>query len=144
MINRCIRPLLIAAPLAALLSACASSPEPRTQVAVWEPKGPQLSAEQLRNMVTGNTSSGRMNNGVPYAVYYAADGTQKVRTGQGFRDVGEWRVTDDGELCGTWQNIGRSGEETCLRGYREGDSVRFSGGSSNSPVQFYRGNAAKL
>ncbi len=145
MVPRFLRPLLIAVPLAALISACASSPEPRTQLASWEPKGErQLNAEQMRTMVTGNTSSGRMNNGVPYAVYYAPNGTQKVRTGQGFRDVGEWRVTETGELCGKWKNIGRSGEETCLQGYRDGDAVRITGGSSNSPVQFYRGNAANL
>lgn len=144
MIPHYLRPLLIAAPLAALVSACASAPEPRVQVASWEPKGEQLSAEQMRTMVSGNTSSGRMKNGVPYAVYYSPDGMQKVRTGQGFKDVGEWRVTESGELCGKWKNIGRSGEETCLQGYRDGNAVRFTGGSSNTPVQFYRGNAANL
>ena len=85
-----------------------------------------------------------MNNGVPYAVYYSPNGVQKVVTGQGFKDAGKWRVSDEGELCGKWKNIGRSGEETCLRGYRDGDAVRFAGGSSNSPVQFYRGNPANL
>ena len=144
MIPRSLRPLLTLLPLAALVSACASSPESRTQLASWEPNGPQLTAEQMRTLVTGNTSSGRMKNGVPYAVFYAPDGTQKVRTAQGFRDAGEWRVTEAGELCGKWQNIGRSDDETCLQGYRDGDSIRFIGGSSTSPVQFYRGNAAKL
>ena len=119
------------------LTAC-GAPAPLGPRVVSAP-GPSLSSSEIRNAVVGKTGSGSITGStITFAMYIAPDGTALSRLPAG-PDRGQWRLTDDGQLCLRWQTY-RAGEEYCHRAYREGALLRLQGENSAELLSFQNGN----
>ena len=70
-----------------------------------------LSAEVIRQSFAGNTGEiGDPPNAI--YVFWMADGKQRMLNPRSGPDQGTWRITPEGDFCGTWQKA-RSGAEVC-------------------------------
>jgi hypothetical protein len=105
--------------LAAILASCAGN-EPRSGV---------LSAEQIRETVTGNalTRCGtRLLGQWRYTARHGRDRSLEAVVLAGARRedaAGVWRVTEDGLYCRTWNNDWAGGREGCFSVTRNGDAL---------------------
>lgn len=98
------------------------------------------SGAELRSALAGNTAHG-LNLEPRFFVYlfYGTDGTLVGKVGRTFaaarsaedpsvKDVGTWRIAEDGTLCLRWAHW-LNGAESCLRVYRAGK--KYEGYSRN-------------
>jgi hypothetical protein len=64
-------------------------------------------AGEFRSLISGNTASGKSENGITFHVFYAPDGSMSgIATDKSYtesEDFGTWEVTDAGQLCETWK-----------------------------------------
>lgn len=70
-----------------------------------------LKAEVIRQSFAGNTGEISGQSGSTF-VFWAEDGSQRMQKKDFDRDVGVWRITPEGEFCGTWKK-NRNGIESC-------------------------------
>ena len=67
----------------------------------------QSTPASWRNLLSGNTATGKTKKGNTYNVYYAPNGKMfgrtVNRTNTEFNDTGIWEVTDEGQVCETWK-----------------------------------------
>jgi hypothetical protein len=93
-----------------------------------------LSADEVRILLTGNTAEGERREGVKggqgtpgivnmyaekFTIFFAENGTVKRRVGEQHK-TGKWRVTDNGELCLRWKNK----KEKCAPVYKDGKNYK--------------------
>lgn len=83
----------------------------------------RMSANDIVAMLANNTAEGVTTNGLPYAVYFAANGQQRFREGN-FTDAGTWHVLPDGRFCSALVRVG-SNVEQCYVMYRTGNVITF-------------------
>lgn len=104
-----------------------------------------LTAAEVRAALLGNTGVGTTSRGDAYWVYRNPNGEQVLQTDGGFSDEGEWRITDDGELCSKWEKI-RKGEELCLKFYRLGEDryKYFKPNGDEAQFKVIKGNPENL
>lgn len=108
-------------------------PQPTAQL------GPQLSADQIRGAVVGNTGTGpRTSTNAIYTMYIAPDGTLASRIA-GRADTGTWRITDDGLFCVTWRHD-YNGRELCQDAHKTGTAVALHSPISLQELTFEPGN----
>ena len=69
-----------------------------------------LSADVIRQSFAGNTAEFVDQSNT--FVFWEADGTQRMQNQRLGADRGTWRITPEGEFCGTWTNL-RLGAEAC-------------------------------
>ena len=123
------------------LAAC-SAPAPLGPRVDTTP-GPALSSSEIRELVVGKTGFGTITGStIEYAMYIAPDGTALSRLPAGpvrRQDKGQWRLTNDNQLCLRWQTY-RAGEEYCHRVHRQGQALRLQGESSAEILTFQNGN----
>lgn len=99
-----------------------------------------LSATEINEILTGNTVRGTSTDGQEYHVFFGADGTLRMITATGFRDVGRWRVRDD-SYCGRWMQV-RQGRESCFTIRREEPGMLlFLEGERQIPMRLMSGDA---
>lgn len=99
----------------------------------------RLLLAEVRDAVVGKTGTGSITGStIQFAMYVAPDGTLQSRLPAG-PDRGQWRMTDDGQLCLRWQTY-RAGQEYCHRAYREGAALRLQGDGSAEVLTFQPGN----
>ncbi len=90
-----------------------------SQVAMADPPGVRLTADQIRQQLIDHTLSGVIG-GLPFELYSASDGTQKVKMTK-FNDTGTWRIIADGHWCRTWK-VAYGGKEDCFTVYKNGET----------------------
>ena len=93
-----------------------------------------LSADEVRTLITGNTATGERRQGVKagqgepgivntyaeeFAMFFAENGTVKRKIGEQHKK-GKWRVTESGELCLEWKDK----KEKCAPVYRDGKAYK--------------------
>lgn len=93
-----------------------------------------LSAGEVRTLITGNTVEGERRQGVKggqgepgivdtyaekFTMYFAEDGTVKRLIGER-RKKGKWRVTESGKLCVEWKGK----KEKCASVYKDGKAYK--------------------
>ena len=80
-------------------------------------------AAEMRQAVgpEGLTSWGHDLNGNKFVSYASPDGITKTESGS-FADTGTWHATDNNKFCIKWHKI-RSGAETCLTQYDQGNDI---------------------
>jgi hypothetical protein len=92
-----------------------------------------LPAAELRTLITGNTITGRYDNGEPYSEYHAADGRALGHNNREPNDNACWDIRDNtvcyyyakgrarGEFCWRFQRLGDQGIRASLidKGRRE-------------------------
>ena len=101
--------------------------------------GPALTSAEIRDAVVGQTGTGSITGStITFAMYLAPDGAALARRPTGI-ERGQWRLTNDGELCLRWQTY-RQGEEYCQNAYREGRMLRFQDTKSAQLLAFEPGN----
>jgi hypothetical protein len=69
-----------------------------------------LSADVIKQSFAGNTGE-IAGQSTTIFVFWDADGTQRMQ-GRGSPDSGVWRITPDGDFCGSWTRL-RNGAEVC-------------------------------
>jgi hypothetical protein len=72
-----------------------------------------LTPSETMAALTGNTAIGTTATGVPYQLYFTADGRERFRQGN-FADAGTWRVLPDGQLCMRMPQVSNNAEECYL------------------------------
>lgn len=104
-----------------------------------------MTATQVKEAMIGNTSIGTTSRGGPYWVFRREDGTQAIETDSGFSDEGNWHITEDGQMCSTWEKI-RGGEEQCLKYFPLGnDRYRYTRpDGSEADFKVVKGNPENL
>jgi hypothetical protein len=101
--------------------------------------GPSLSANAIRDVVSGNTGTGTMSGShITYSMYLQADGAALAQLPTGI-DHGTWRLTDDGQWCAKWK-LFRGGNEYCQRVYPQGEGYKFVNSNSEELLSFRPGN----
>jgi hypothetical protein len=83
----------------------------------------RMSANDIVAILANNTAEGVTANGLPYAVYFAANGQQRFRAGD-FADAGTWHVLPDGRFCSALVRTGGNVEQ-CYVMYRTGNAITF-------------------
>lgn len=92
-------------------------------------EGPQriTSAQELLDLLSNTTGSGKSERGTVFAVYNRRDGRMVARTAKGSVDEGVWEITPDGRYCRQWNNW-REGARDCFYVFRLDDGrFRFKG-----------------
>ncbi len=79
-----------------------------------------VAASELRGLITGNTITGRYDNGEPYSEYHAADGRALGHNNREPNDNACWDIRSN-EVCYYYAK-GRAKGEFCWRFQRLGDS----------------------
>ena len=77
--------------------------------------GAALSADQIKQLIVGNTVSGALRAN-PYSIYYQADGKVSAifHTND---DDGSWKIKDGNKLCQEYSDL-FNGEEHCYQWYK--------------------------
>jgi hypothetical protein len=103
-----------------------------------------LSADEVRTLITGNTVEGERRQGVKggqgepgmvdtyaeiFTMYFAEDGTVK-RLIDERRKKGKWRVTESGKLCLEWKGK----KERCASVYKSGNVYKRATKKSSGRV----------
>ncbi len=122
---------------ALILAACETTPT-QSQLAkakVKESGALQLNAEDVRQVLTGNSISGRGEKR-EWNIYYQ-DGTMLGHSwgdGRDEKDNGVWNITESGEYCRTWKVKWGGGKKRCSKIYKTGEDelVFLSTDDSNS------------
>ena len=73
-----------------------------------QPTGKQLSATEIKKTIIGNTTRFNTKKGNMVVVYWNETGTlygKSEAVGATGRVSGSWKVTDDGQLCSSWNSI---------------------------------------
>lgn len=70
-----------------------------------------LSADVIKQSFAGNTAEFVGQSNIVF-VFWATDGTQRMRNQALGPDSGVWRITPEGEFCGKWTKL-RNGVEAC-------------------------------
>ena len=83
----------------------------------------RMSAPEITTALTNNTAEGVTTNGMPYAMYFTADGRERFKQGN-YRDIGTWRVLPDGRFCSALTEIS-NGNQECYYMYRSGSAISF-------------------
>lgn len=93
-----------------------------------------LSADEVRTLITGNTATGERRQGVKggqgepglvntyaekFTMFFAENGTVKRKIGEKHKK-GKWRVTESGELCFQWKDK----KEKCAAVYKDGKAYK--------------------
>lgn len=103
------------------------------EVAVSSGSIERVPADFLRERVPGNTVSGKLTGlgNATYHAFYGSDGTISgfIPTASE-RDVGSYRITEEGEVCVTWRRW-LEGDEHCGPWFRDGESIRVFDASGN-------------
>ena len=110
-------PVVVAPTSAPLLSGSTVPPAAYPAVPV------RMSANEIAATFANNTATGVTTNGLPYAAYFVADGTERFREGT-FVDYGSWRVLPDGRLCTALTQLNGNVEE-CYIMNRAGNTIIF-------------------
>jgi hypothetical protein len=98
-----------------------------------------LKAAVIRQSFAGNTADIAGKSGSTF-VFWAEDGEQRMQNKDSIRDSGTWRITPEGEFCGTWKKL-RNGTESCA------PVIDLGGGSyqwGNARFQILMGNPKEL
>jgi hypothetical protein len=82
-----------------------------------------MSAPEITAAFVNNTAEGVTTNGMPYAMYFTADGSERFKEGN-YRDTGTWRVLPDGRFCSSLSEIS-NGNQECYYMYRTGNAISF-------------------
>jgi|HubBroStandDraft_1064217.scaffolds.fasta_scaffold279629_1 hypothetical protein len=83
----------------------------------------RMSAPEITAAFVNNTAEGVTTNGMPYAMYFTADGSERFKEGN-YRDTGTWRVLPDGRFCSSLSEIS-NGNQECYYMYRTGNAISF-------------------
>lgn len=97
-------------PLSASSSIC-PSPLPESSSTDF------LTANELRSLLIGNTTSWATCAGHVFHVYHAPNGSMKGKFKARYYDAGSWKVTGNHELCRTW-NKWKESAVHCFQVYR--------------------------
>src|SRR5205807_4301286 len=84
----------------------------------------RLSAPEVMGLIDGNTVSGTSSLGRPYYAKFRRDGRVDFRDGTSNNSFGNWRVSGDGQLCSSLNNL-NAGTEQCYYLYRNGASYIY-------------------
>jgi hypothetical protein len=104
----------------------------------------RMSAAEISTAFADNTAQGTTANGLPYAIFFTPDGTERFRQGD-FTDIGTWRVLPDGRFCSSLTRLGGNAEE-CYVMYRSANTITFQrpDGVSVGNVNLLPGNPLDL
>jgi hypothetical protein len=103
-------------------TAMSGSSTPLGPVAM--PGAPErMSASDITTAFINNTAQGVTTNGLPYSMYFTADGREHFKQGA-YRDTGTWHVLPDGRFCSTMTQVS-DGTQQCYFMYRSGNTVNF-------------------
>jgi len=134
------RPLLAVVLALWLLGGCIESDRDK-----WVRRGARpAGAEQLRKLVRGNTLEGYVQELKGFVAYMAPDGRSSVIV-SGVKDVGAWRVRDDGQLCVRYRNW-MDGDEQCAVYHTRDTRLRVfdADGKEQLGVRVLEGNPKDL
>jgi hypothetical protein len=124
--------------------AMAPAPDPPLSGSTVPPPLPmRMSAPELARTFADNTAKGISSSGIPYAAYFAGDGSERFRAGS-VMDVGRWRVSADDRLCTSLATLGSG--ESCYMMYRSGSTITFGApdGTAIGSVTVVSGNPMSL
>lgn len=132
-----LKPLAAVLALSLPLLACKSA-EVRYQEAGHQP----LNAEQIRQLLAGNTLLPAPSENASWIVFYAADGSAKGAS-DASDDTGQWRIKDH-QFCSKWKQWRTS--ERCFNVYRnkQGEVLWFHDGQKSWTTVLESGNSRKL
>jgi hypothetical protein len=75
-----------------------------------------MTTTDMRNLISGNTVSGKSAKGYTYHDYYSPDGTMTGRAtskyNTEYEDTGTWEINNEGQFCETWKKW-RNHERNC-------------------------------
>lgn len=97
-----------------LIAACSST------VSMLKSEGyRQMSGEEIRTALTGNTLDGIDADG-NYVIYYLNSSQMRIAY-RGREESGVWRINGN-NYCRRWETFG-SGKERCVKMFRKGDQI---------------------
>jgi len=104
----------------------------------------RMSAAEISTAFADNTAQGTTANGLPYAIFFTPDGTERFRQGD-FTDIGTWRVLPDGRFCSSLTRLSGNAEE-CYVMYRSANTITFErrDGVSVGSINLLPGNPLSL
>jgi predicted secreted protein len=98
----------------------------------------QSTPASWRNLLSGNTATGKTEKGSTWHVYHATDGTMlgrsTTRNNSESQDSGTWEITEEGKFCGRWRKW-RGGSRDCFTMGRNGDG-RFRDKAINKSYEY--------
>ena len=77
-------------------------------------------------VVNGNTLSGKTKAGAEFHAYFLTGGIAGYEDKAGGKDIGTWRLREDGAVCVTW-NGPLAGKERCAIVKMTGRTLKFEG-----------------
>ena len=83
----------------------------------------RMSATEISTALVNNTAEGVTTNGLPYSIYFTADGRERFKQGN-YRDTGTWHVLPDGRFCSSLAQVS-DGNNECYYMYRNGSTLTF-------------------
>lgn len=98
-------------------AVAAAEGDAATEAAPAAPAAATLSKSEAEALFANARARGTTATGVTYTITYKPDGTATLEWSyltQSGRDVGKWRVADDGAVCKTWSQTDQ-GVEQCER-----------------------------
>lgn len=118
-------------------STAASSP-----TSAAKPAGDKVAPGDLPAIVANRTYRG-VDEGKPYAEYYAADGTLRGKA-EGKAYTGSWKVVGE-ELCFTYPKEGADSDTECYGVFKNGDAITWTDSDGKVVETTYvQGNPDKL
>ncbi len=120
------------------LTACVR-PDPLGPQPTAQHTGPQLSADQIRSEMVGNTGRGdRTGTTTNFSMYVVPDGRLVTQT-IGERRLGRWRISPNDEFCTIGADATEPGE-VCQIVRKEGDGVALVSPRSVEQLVFAPGD----
>lgn len=104
----------------------------------------QLTTEQLKTLIPGNSVSGFADAlGKNYTAYYAPEG-RLVQVLEGkMKRQGSWKITDDARFCTAFPTEKEKCTFIVALGNGQYQRVKDDGMATNTMKKFYKGNAYK-
>lgn len=107
--------------------------------------GSQLTADQLKTLIPGNSVSGFADAlGKNYTAFYAPDGTLVQMLDNKMKRKGTWKIEDDGNFCTQFPTQQKKCTKVTQAGNGEYHRIKDDGMVTNTMKKFHKGNAFNL
>ena len=99
-----------------------------------------LKGDAFITAMSGNTLTGKMENGTPYKLYFLPGGQATIQEGTGDPQFGTWTIDKSGDVCLKWPSAMAS-EDGCYRVDVVGHKVTWSNKDGSQKARLFGGVA---